>query len=181
MIWIDYAILAVIAVSAMVGFFRGFFREAIGLATWIVAFWLAFRFATPAAGMLEGWISVGSARLAVAFGVLFIAVLIIGAVFNHLMAGLVDRTGFAGTDRGLGGLFGVLRGAALLVLLVLIAGLTPVPRDDWWDQSLFVGHLERGAVWLRDWLPEELASEIRFDPTVPTDDSVPTNDTGDNA
>lgn len=164
MSWADYAILVVIALSAVVGFFRGFFREAIGLATWIVAFWLAFRLAAPGAAFLEQWITVPSIRLAVAFGVLFLAVLVVGAVINHFIARMVDNTGFAGTDRVLGGVFGVLRGAAVLVVLVLLAGLTPVPEDPWWDQSLFIDHLERGALWLRDWLPPDLAQEIRFEP-----------------
>lgn len=162
MIWIDYAILVVIAVSAVIGFFRGFIREAIGLATWIIAFWLAFRFAPPVAGWLTEWISVHSVRLAVAFGVLFVAALIAGALFNHMLSQLVRRTGFTGTDRGLGAAFGVLRGVAILVLLALFAGLTPVPRDQWWQQSLFMGHIERAALWARGWLPAAVAEEIRF-------------------
>lgn len=162
MIWVDYAILVVVALSALVGFFRGFFREAIGLATWILAFWLAFRLAAPGAQLLSQWISVPSVRLAVAFGVLFLVVLVVGAVINHFIARMVENTGFAGTDRALGGVFGVLRGVAVLAVLVLLAGLTPVPEDPWWNQSLFIGHLERGALWLRGWLPQDLAQEIRY-------------------
>lgn len=167
MIWVDYAILTVVAVSAIVGFFRGFFREAVGLATWLIAFWVAFRFAVPAAEWLTAWISVRSVRLGISFGVIFIVVLIVGAVISYLMARLVDRTGFGGTDRALGGVFGVLRGVGLLVLLVLLAGLTPVPEDAWWQESLFVGHLERGALWVRDWLPADVAEEIRYRPLGP--------------
>ena len=66
MIWVDLAILAVIALSAIIGFFRGFLREAIGLVTWILAFYVAFMFADTGAILLERWISVGSVRLAVA-------------------------------------------------------------------------------------------------------------------
>lgn len=169
MIWIDYAILAIVAISAVIGFFRGFFREAIGLASWLIAFWFAFRLAEPLAGILAEWISVRSARLAVAFGGVFILALIVGAVANYFVGQLVSRTGFAGTDRALGGVFGILRGVALLVLLALMAGLTPVPRDAWWGQSLFVGHLERGAIWVRGWLPPDIARQIQFGGVTPSD------------
>lgn len=162
MIWIDYAILAAVALSAIIGLFRGFFREALGLATWVVAFWLAFRLAEFGGGLLTEWVSVRSVRLAIAFGTVFIVVLVIGAVINYLIGKLVERTGFTGTDRALGGVFGVLRGVAALVLLVLVAGLTPVPRDAWWQESLFIGHLQAGALWVRGWLPADLAASIEF-------------------
>lgn len=162
MIWIDYAILAIIALSAIIGLFRGFFREALGLATWLFAFWLAFRLAESGGGLLTEWISVASVRLAIAFGIVFLSVLIAGAVANYLVGKLVTRTGFVGTDRALGSVFGILRGVAILVLLVMLAGLTPVPRDSWWRESLFIGHLEAGAIWARQWLPESLASAIEF-------------------
>lgn len=162
MIWVDVAILAVIALSAVIGFFRGFLREAVGLATWILAFYLAFIFADAGARFLQGWISVDSARLAVAFGVVFIGVLILGAIFNYVLGRLVSQTGFAGTDRALGGVFGVLRGVAVLIVLVLLAGVTPVPRDDWWQRSIFIGHLEDGALWARDFLPPDLAGAVTY-------------------
>lgn len=176
MIWVDLAILAVIALSAVIGFFRGFLREAIGLATWILAFYLAFVFAEPGALWLERWISVASARLAVAFGVIFIVVLVLGAIVNYIIGRLVNQTGFAGTDRAIGGLFGVLRGVAVLVVLVLLAGVTPVPRDNWWQQSIFVGHLQSGAVWVRGFLPPDLAGAITY-PDVPDAPSSPKTST----
>lgn len=163
MIWVDFVILAVIVISAVIAFFRGFLREAIGLAIWVVAFWIAFQFAQPAATLLTEWIGARWIRVAAAFAAIFIGVLIIGAVFNYLIGKLVSQTGFAGTDRALGTLFGVLRGVVVLVVLVLLAGLTPIPSDDWWNRSVFVPHLERGAIWVRGWLPPDLAREIRFD------------------
>lgn len=164
MIWVDYVILGVIAISALVAFFRGFFREAIALATWVFAFWVAFQLAAPAESLLEGWIGARSIRLAVVFGVVFIGVLIIGAVINYFVGKLVSGTGFAGTDRWLGVVFGALRGVAMLVLVVLLAGLTPLPEDDWWQESAFLDHLESGALWVSDWLPPGVAEEIHFGP-----------------
>ncbi|MES1927666.1 colicin V production protein [Salinisphaera dokdonensis CL-ES53] len=177
MIWVDLAIVAVIALSAVIGFFRGFLREAIGLATWVLAFYLAFLFADAGAIFLERWISVASARLAVAFGVIFITVLVLGGILNYIIGRLVNQTGFAGTDRAIGGLFGVLRGIAVLVVLVLLAGVTPVPRDDWWQQSIFIGHLQDGAVWVRGYLPPDLAGAVTYPDVSDTPSSPKTSST----
>lgn len=164
MIWVDFVILGVIAISAIVAFFRGFFREAIGLATWAIAFWAAFQLAEPLQPLLAGVIDARSIRLAIAFGVVLIAVLIVGAVVNYFVGKLVSGTGFSGTDRWLGAVFGALRGVAVLVLVVLLAGLTPLPEDDWWQASVFLEQLEQGALWVSNWLPPGFAEEIHFGP-----------------
>jgi len=166
MIWVDYAILGIVALSAVIGLFRGFTREAIGLATWILAFFVAYKLAEPVAVLLEEFISARSVRLAAAFGALFIVVLIIGAIVNYTVSKLVNKTGFAGTDRALGSIFGVLRGIGVLIILVLLAGVTAVPKDAWWEESIFIGRLEEGAIWVRDWLPTDLAEEIEFGPVI---------------
>lgn len=160
--WIDVIIAVVVALSAMIGFFRGFLQEAFGLATWLVAFFLAFRYAASVAPWLTRWIDVDSARMVVAFALVFVLVLIIGAVLNHMLGRLVSETGLAGTDRALGIVFGVVRGVAVLILLVLLAGVTSIPRDAWWQQSLFLGELENGAVWVRGYLPVDLAGAITY-------------------
>ncbi|HET7314384.1 CvpA family protein [Salinisphaera sp.] len=162
MIWIDVAIVVVVALSAVIGFFRGFLREALGLATWILAFYLAFNFAASVSVYLRRWIDVDSARLAVAFAIVFLGVLIVGAIANYLLGRLVSQTGLAGTDRVLGIVFGVVRGVAVLIVLVLLAGVTPVPRNSWWQSSIFIGQLEAGALWVRGYLPPDIANAITY-------------------
>ncbi|WP_423823944.1 CvpA family protein [Salinisphaera sp. SPP-AMP-43] len=162
MIWIDVAIVVVVALSATIGFFRGFLREALGLATWVLAFYLAFLLAAPVAAYLQRWIDVDSARTAVAFALVFLVVLIAGAILNYVLGRLISQTGFAGTDRAVGIVFGVVRGVAVLIVLVLLAGVTPVPRDSWWQNSVFIGQLESGALWVRQYLPDDVANAITY-------------------
>lgn len=128
----------------------------------MLAFYLAFVSAESAAVWFKQWIASGSIRIAVAFGVVFIAVLIVGAIVNYILGRLVSKTGFAGTDRTLGGVFGIVRGAAILVLLALLAGMTPLPRDAWWQESVLIGHLQDGAIRVRDWLPDRFADAIVY-------------------
>lgn len=160
--WADYAILAIIGVSAFISLLRGFVREAISLATLIAAFWVAAQFSPHVAELLVGKISVPSVRLGVAFGVLFVLTLLAGGLINYLAGLLVSKSGLSGTDRMLGLVFGILRGAAIVTLLILIAGATPLPKDPWWHESRFIGHFQSLALQMRGWLPKGIASHFSF-------------------
>jgi len=142
--------------------FRGFVKEALALATWLVALWVAMAFYEELAAWLSQWIAVPSAQKATAFGVLFVCVLLLGAIVNYLVGKLVEKTGLTGTDKMLGVVFGVARGAVIIAILVLLAGLTPLPQDPWWQDSQFLGYFEDLAVWMRDFLPSEIANNISY-------------------
>ncbi|HDN69572.1 MAG: CvpA family protein [Gammaproteobacteria bacterium] len=160
--WIDVVILALIALSAILSLFRGFVREAVALATWLVALWVAMAFHEDLAAILSQWISTPSAQKITAFAVLFICVLLLGAIINFLASKLVDKTGLTGTDRLLGIVFGVARGGVIVAILVLLAGLTPFPQDPWWQDSQFIGYFEELAMWMRSYLPDDIADNITY-------------------
>lgn len=160
--WADLAILGVVGVSVAISLWRGFTREAFSLAGWVAAVWVALGFAAKLDPMLESFISVPSARLAAAFALLFFATLIIAGVVNYLAVQLVKKTGLSGTDRMIGVFFGIGRGCAVVAVLVLLAGLTPLPGDPWWSESMLLRYFVNMAVWLRDFLPAEVAERIRF-------------------
>ena len=164
MIWIDYAVLAIVGISGVISLMRGFVREALSLAGWIAAFWIALAFSGQAAGWLEGYVSVPSVRMGIAFAAIFFGVLLLGGVVLRLAGLLVERTGMSGTDRTLGIVFGVLRGVVITGLLVLLAGLTALPRDPWWEQSVLLPHLVALADELRAFLPPDVQEQIRFEP-----------------
>jgi membrane protein required for colicin V production len=160
--WPDYVIIAIILISTLISLFRGFVREALSLAFWIIAFWVAQLFFREVSVHLERWIAVPSLRYAAAFAILFILVLFLGALLTFLIGQIVDATGLSGTDRAIGMLFGLARGALVVGALVLLAGLTPMPNDPWWKQSVLLGHFQDLAVWMRSLLPDDLAQRISF-------------------
>lgn len=162
MIWVDFIIIGVIALSALISLIRGFVREAFSLAAWILAFWVAWTFFRELAIQLEGMISVQSARLGVAFLILLVATLILGGLVNFLMRQLVEKTGLTGTDRLLGMFFGAARGALLVAILVLLAGLTVLPTDPWWYESALIVYFQELAIWLRDLLPPDIADKFKY-------------------
>ncbi|MCU7804941.1 MAG: CvpA family protein [Candidatus Thiodiazotropha sp. (ex Lucinoma annulata)] len=162
MLWIDILIIAIIALSAIISLIRGFVQEALSLATWIAAFALAWFFFRPLAVELEPWIDVQSIRLGVAYAIILLLVLILGGVVNHFMKVLVDTTGLSGTDRLIGIFFGVARGAVVVAILVLLAGLTPFPNDNWWQASRLIPYFQDMALWLKSFLPDDIAANFHY-------------------
>jgi membrane protein required for colicin V production len=160
--WIDVVILALIVLSAILSLFRGFVREAVALITWLVALWVAMAFYEDLAAILSQWISLPSAQRITAFAVLFICVLLLGAIVNFLASKLVNKTGLTGTDKLLGIVFGVARGGVIVAILVLLAGLTPLPQDPWWQDSQMLGYFQELAMWMRSYLPNEIADNITY-------------------
>jgi membrane protein required for colicin V production len=162
MVWVDFLIIGIILISALISIVRGFVKEVFSLASWALAFWVALLFYPHMATLLVDYVATPSIRSFVAFASLFIVTLILGALVNHLISQLVKKTGLSGTDRMLGIIFGLIRGVAIVTLLILAAGATPMPQDVWWQNSLLLEHFEKLAVWLQGFLPSDIADHINF-------------------
>jgi len=93
---------------------------------------------------------------------LFLATLFAGGLINFLIGKLIKATGLSGTDRMLGIFFGLARGIAIVTVLVLLAGLTPLPKDPWWHESQFIPHFQQLAMILRGLLPPQYAAYFNF-------------------
>lgn len=137
--WADWAIIAIIGLSLWMGVARGLVREALSLVIWIAAFVMATLWHPIIAGWFTEVIAMPSLRIAAAWLTVFVAVLLAGAVIGFVVGRLVAATGLSGTDRFLGAVFGVLRGLAVVMLmLVFLPKLLPVDQDPWWQQSLLI-------------------------------------------
>ncbi len=163
MSWPDYAILATIAISILVGALRGFIKEVLALAIWALAFVLAYRFAGDVGELMTEQVSLPSARLAMGFAGIFLVVLVLGGLLVYLIGRLVESTGLNGTDRLLGGVFGAVRGLAIVVTVLLIAGLTPIPADPWWKESVMIQRLMPMVDWVAEFLPDSAREHLDFE------------------
>lgn len=166
----DYVVVGIIAVSILVGVLRGFVKEAFSLAVWVAAFLVAFQYSGALALQLESHIELPSARTALAFTGLFLAVLLVGGLLTFLVGKLVEKTGLSGSDRLLGGVFGGIRGLILVLVLMLVAGLTPVPQDPWWQQSRTIQSLMPLAEWSSGFLPDYILEHLELIPEQAVDD-----------
>lgn len=158
--WFDYAIMATLTLSILVGLWRGFIGEVMALVCWVLAFWVAWMFGPVLAEHFSTSISVPSVRVMLGYAVCFIAVLIVGAIAGYLLRKLVSGSGLSGTDRLLGMVFGLVRGFALVVLVIVLMKFTPVVRDDWWHSSRMLPTFERSASWMTTFLPEAVSKYL---------------------
>ena len=140
--WADWTILAVIVVSSLISLKRGFVKEALSLANWLLAFFIAMTFRDPLSSLLVEHIATPSLRDMTAFGILFALTLIVGAMVNYLIGELVRMTGLSGTDRTFGMAFGLFRGFIIVMaVLILLPAVVPVNEDTWWKESLLIPQL----------------------------------------
>lgn len=160
LIWVDWLIIAVIAISAVISLVRGFVKEALSLVTWIVAGLVAWLFGGALAPYLEPYIATPSMRVIAASAILFVITLLLGGLVNFLIAQLIKVTGLSGTDRVLGMVFGAARGAMLVVIAVGLLKLAPVSQDQWWHDSALIPHFLVIADWSKNLMLDWSASWI---------------------
>jgi membrane protein required for colicin V production len=158
----DYAVLAVVGVSVLVSLFRGAVREVMSILSWIAAFLIALHYAPMLSEMLPVAVKHGWLRLFIAFVALMIGSLLLFALVTLAVSQLVRRTGLAPWDRALGAFFGLARALVILIALVLIAELTPLPREPAWRNAVFRPPLEAMAKNVRAFLPARMADKIHF-------------------
>lgn len=163
MLGVDYAILGILVISTFISLLRGFVREALSLAGWILAFWVSLTFATGLAGLLTNTFEDPTFRLIAAFVGLFVLSLIVSGVVNFFAVKLVYRTGLTKMDRFLGLLFGFGRGVLIVSVLVLLAGLTTLPKEPWWDESFFLFRFQEIAEGIQSLLPDSIGDNFRFE------------------
>ncbi|MHB8346543.1 MAG: CvpA family protein [Acidiferrobacterales bacterium] len=158
---LDLIIAIVILLFAGIGVLRGALRELISLFTWIIAISVAWLFSADITGWIT-WIGGAMFRQVVAFallfGVVFIAVTLAALVLRLLFFASVP--GVAG--RLSGGMLGAFRGAVVVVVVVLLAGLTAFPQSLWWRDSALVPYFQSAALAVRGILPEKVAHQFRY-------------------
>ena len=160
--WADITIICIILLSAVLSLFRGFVREVLSLVAWIVAFWAAMVFWGQVAVMLAPYIAIEFPRMVLSFLAILVGVLLVFGIINFIVGRLMASTGLSGPDRMLGALFGMLRGAAIVTVLVVLAGLTPLPGDPSWAQSRMLVGFQSAALLAIGQLPPEFGKHFSY-------------------
>jgi len=160
----DYAFLSVLGLSAALGLWRGAVSEILGLVGWILALFVASRYADTAMPQFENVIADPRWRMVAVFALILFAVLLLVSLVKLFLRRLLRAVGLGATDRFLGTVFGLLRGLLIALVVVWVGGLIGMSHEPWWKQALFVPPLENAVNKISSWLPEvDLAAEnIRF-------------------
>ena len=151
---VDFVIIVAVLASIVVGAIRGIVREAIAIAGLLVAIWAALHLGPYAGGWLGG--SMGSSELELWAGrfLVFIIILAIGALIGWSVSKIVRMAGLSGTDRYLGGLFGMLRAVVLIGLFVLLGRYAAFDAETWWLESELIPYAETVADWIEVMAPK---------------------------
>jgi len=162
MIWIDYAIIGLVFIALIIGLLRGFRLEVFSIAIWVLAIVVSLCFSLEFSVFLESTISHFLTKIVASFTLLILITLFVGHLIRMLLGASIKKTELTFTDRLGGMIFGAVHGMAIVVALVILAGLTALPNDLWWKESQILPPFQLCAVWLRDHIPSKLAEYIHF-------------------
>ena len=154
--YFDIAIVVIILITALIGFMRGLVWMGIFLATWTAAILLAIKFKDDIAQALPVKLSSEVAQTGLAALLIFLCVLIVGAIVNFLLHKLVNAIGLGTFDRILGTGLGVALGALAITLLTMLLSLTELPNQEMWQKSKFIPKFQESAAWLQTLIPADL-------------------------
>ena len=163
MTWFDYAVLLILGLSILLSVMRGFLREVLALLAWVLAFWLAALYSGDVAHMLPQSIPTQQLRMLAAYALVFFLVFVVMTLVSITVGQLLKVLGIGPLDRMLGALFGFARGMVIVLALVLVAGLTSLPKEPFWRNATFSAPLEAVVSAIKPWLPEALGKELKYE------------------
>ncbi len=158
---VDIAFFAVLAISALLGIWRGLIREVFALIAWVAASWVAYHYATwLAKEWLSGVPGGEMTQLALGFVILFIVTMIICALIGRFLAKIMQQAGLSPMDRFLGFAFGLLRGLLVIVVLSSLLSLTGATQTNEWLKAWTLPAIELLTGMAQAWLPDEWAAQV---------------------
>jgi membrane protein required for colicin V production len=120
--WVDGVILAVAVVSVIAGLFDGFLKTVLSFIGVLAAFFLSPRLAVPIGEFLDRWLDPKIAHIAGFVGA-FALVLVVFGLITWLLRKSLEKLSLSWIDRLLGGVLGLVRAAAVLGILAMLADL----------------------------------------------------------
>jgi membrane protein required for colicin V production len=157
----DIGVLGILVVSVAISLLRGLSREMVSLGVWVGGFVLATYFGSYVAGFMPQSLQPLWAAL-IGFLIIFGVVLLAGWIVGMALSSAVRASGLAPADRAMGSLFGLVRGLLVVLVIVLLAGLTPLPREAFWREAFLSGPFETAALALRPHLPARLGQHLKY-------------------
>ena len=159
----DYVVLGIIGLSIFFSIMRGLVREVLALVGWVAAFFVAKTYTLELAPLLPKAIPTETLQYLAAFVILFLATLLIASLLAIALSQIFNKVGLSVVDRGLGALFGALRGLFIVSILVFLGGLTDLPKTLSWQGAMFSAPLEAMVFNGLRYVPKAIADRVTFD------------------
>ncbi len=172
---VDFGVVAVVLLSAVLAFIRGFVVEVLSIGAWVGAALVTLYAYPEVHPFVHAELGPPLLADAATVGGLFVASLVVLMVFSHFLAKLIKGSALSAIDRSLGFLFGVFRGAVLVVVAYLLASWLVPPEDHpaWIKEARSRPLAEAGAALLRDLIPDQLQFGPAGDADAAQGDALP--------
>jgi membrane protein required for colicin V production len=158
----DFVLLAILGLSALLGLVRGLLKEVLSLVAYALAFLASVWWGPSISDWLNTWISQSIARMAIGYAGIFFTVLFGVGFINMTLHALLKKTGLTPADHGLGAMFGLLRGALFILVLITLAGYTPLPNEIWWKEAMFSKQVVGVVQHLKQRVPEPIQAWLPY-------------------
>jgi membrane protein required for colicin V production len=159
----DYAVVSIIGLSVLISIMRGAIREVLSLIGWAASFFVAKTYASRLVPMLPQDIPTDSLKMLAAFVIIFLATLLITSLISIALSSILKNLGLGWLNRLLGGLFGFARGLLIVGVLIMLAGMTDLPKDTRWTNAMFSSPLEAMVKTALPLLPASITKYVKYD------------------
>ena len=156
---IDFSIVGVLLVSCVISLLRGFVKEVVSLASWVLAFAISTSYAEKGQQVFVGTIHNPTVRFGLSLVLIFILVLLIGAIINKLLGLVITKTGLGPFDKIIGLFFGFSRGVLLVCTVIFFAMMSNIENSMVWKRS----ELLPNFISVIDWLDVDPGALPGFD------------------
>jgi membrane protein required for colicin V production len=150
---LDYGIMAVLLVSVITGFSRGFVRELFAIGIWGISIWVASKYSVVLANYLKPWIAQEQIRSILGFIGLVAVFLILGGLVVSTLSFIIHKSGLSGTDRLLGMVFGILRAVFVVALVVVVMDYSGIKIKDYEKESKLYPQFKPVVAWVESMVP----------------------------
>ncbi len=158
----DWVIVGVLAVSCLLGLWRGLMREVFSVAGWVAAVVLSMKFAVPLGHELPGDIAWIALRTTIAVAIIVVVCLFTAAALGWIAHKFIAAAQLSGTDRMLGAVFGLLRGVLILFAVVYFTSRTALAQQPAWRHAALLPLFKAGVAWIEPHLPVPFAPDAAF-------------------
>jgi len=168
--YVDLVVVLIVLVSTGYAIWRGFVSETLSIFAWAAAAFAALYFAPVVAPFARGLVSPEWIGTAGAYVIVFLAVLVPLSFISFRFAESVHNSPVGALDRSLGGIFGVVRGLAVVgIAYIIFSAFVPVPRQpDWMTEAGTLPIIQSSAEVILTLIPDEGVKIAREEPAEPT-------------
>lgn len=160
MTFVDWTLIGILGLSFAIGAWRGLVFEVLSVFVWIAAFLLAQWYAPDVAAKLPMAGTGQSLRYAAGFVLVFVGTAFVAGLLVQLIKKMIASVGLRPVDRTLGAIFGLLRGAILLLAIAVVMNMTALRGQADWHASQGATILTGLLTKLKPLLPQDFGKYL---------------------